>query len=272
MQGRKRASGPAVFPESKMRYALGIEYDGTDFLGWQRLSDGASVQAAVEKALSFVADHPVEVTCAGRTDSGVHAAMQVIHFDSDAPRSDYAWLMGGNSNLPASVAILWVQPVAADFHARFSARARRYRYRLLNRRVRAALEARSVAWERHRLDADAMQAAAQRLQGEHDFSAFRTVQCQAPSPVRTLHSINVARQGDEVIIEVQANAFLHHMVRNIVGSLILVGRAERDGDWLEAVLAGRDRSAAGPTAPAGGLTFLGPLYPAPWQLPSGVTL
>ena len=255
-----------------MRYALGIEYDGTDFLGWQRLSEGASVQAAVEQALSFVADHPVPITCAGRTDSGVHAAMQVIHFDSEAPRSTYAWLMGGNSNLPSSVAILWAQPVAADFHARFSARARRYRYRLLNRRVRAALQARVVAWERHALDADAMHAAAQRLSGEHDFSAFRTIQCQAPSPVRTLHAINVTRHGDEVIVEVQANAFLHHMVRNIVGSLILVGRGERDAEWLGSVLAGRDRSVAGPTAPAGGLTFLGPRYPSEWQLPAEVTL
>lgn len=255
-----------------MRYALGIEYDGTDFLGWQRLQQGASVQGAVEQALTFVAAHPVSVVCAGRTDGGVHAAGQVVHFDSEATRSPYSWLMGGNSRLPDTMAIRWVQAVQADFHARFAARARRYRYRLLNRRVRPGLDARFVAWERHPLDAEAMHAAAQALVGEHDFSAFRTAQCQAPNPVRNLHSISVRREGDELLIEIRANAFLHHMVRNIVGSLIPVGRGAQSSEWIGALLRGRDRTVAGPTAPAAGLTFLGPLYPAEWKLPPEATL
>ena len=255
-----------------MRHALGIEYDGTDFLGWQRLGEGPSVQGALEAALSFVADHRVEVTCAGRTDSGVHGECQVVHFDSEAVRSPYSWLMGANSRLPSSVAVLWLQPVADAFHARFSARARRYRYRLLNRRVRPGLQSRVVSWERQPLDAQAMHAAAQALRGEHDFSAFRAIQCQAKHARRDLQHIAVARHGDEVVIEVQANAFLHHMVRNIVGSLILVGRGEKPQEWIGELLAGRDRSLAGPTAPSAGLTFLGPLFPAEWGLPAQVTL
>lgn len=255
-----------------MRYALGIEYDGTDFLGWQRLGEGASVQGALERALSRVADHPVAVTCAGRTDSGVHGQGQVVHFDSEAVRSMHAWRMGTNSNLPDSVAVLWAQPVAADFHARFSARARRYRYRLLNRGVRPALDARYVAWDRRPMDADAMHRSAQALLGEHDFSAFRAVQCQAAHARRDLQHIAVTRQGEEIVIEVRANAFLHHMVRNIVGSLMVIGRGEQSEAWMAELLAGRDRSVAGPTAPSTGLLFLGPLYPAEWNLPSEVTL
>jgi tRNA pseudouridine38-40 synthase len=255
-----------------MRYALGIEYDGTDFSGWQRLTHGASVQGALEAALSFVAAHPLEVVCAGRTDAGVHATQQVVHFDSEASRTPYAWQMGGNSRLPDSVAIVWAQPVAQDFHARFAARARRYRYRLLNRRVRPALQARFQAWEARPLDAGAMHAASQALLGEHDFSAFRTAQCQAPHPRRELQAIAVRRDGDEVLVEVQANAFLHHMVRNIVGSLIVVGRGEAPVGWLGELLRGRDRSVAGPTAAAAGLCFLGPRYPREWGLPDEVCL
>ena len=255
-----------------MRYALGIEYEGTDFQGWQRLGHGESVQGRLEAALSFVAAHPVEVVCAGRTDAGVHASAQVVHFDSEAERSPRAWLMGGNSRLPDSVAILWSQPVAQDFHARFAARARRYRYRLLNRVVRPGLYARFQSWESRPLDADAMHRAAQALRGENDFSAFRTSQCQAAHPRRDMQSIEVRRDGDEVVVEVQANAFLHHMVRNIVGSLIVVGRGERPESWIGELLQGRDRAVAGPTAPAAGLTFLGPRYPAEWGLPAVVTL
>jgi tRNA pseudouridine38-40 synthase len=255
-----------------MRYALGIEYEGTDFNGWQRLSHAPSVQGALESALSFVADHPVEVVCAGRTDAGVHGSGQVVHFDSEAVRPLQAWQMGGNSRLPGSVAILWAQPVAAEFHARFSARARRYRYRLLNRRVRPALQARFQSWEPRPLDAEAMHAAARVLLGTHDFSAFRTAQCQAPNPVRDLQAISVERSGDELLIQVQANAFLHHMVRNIVGSLMVVGRGEASAAWLGDVLAGRDRTLAGPTAPAAGLTFVGPRYPREWNLPEAVCL
>jgi tRNA pseudouridine38-40 synthase len=239
-----------------MRLALGIEYDGTDFLGWQRLSHGRTVQGALEDALSKVAHAPVEVVCAGRTDSGVHAQQQVVHFDCDAERSSYGWMMGCNSLLPASVAVLWVQPVAAEFHARYSAVSRRYRYRILNRAPRPGLLSRFVTWERRPLDAEAMHGAAQALLGEQDFSAFRSAACQAPHARRRMLELGVVRQGDEVVIEVEANAFLHHMVRNIVGSLLPIGRGERPLAWLGELLAGGERGRAGPTAPAQGLCFL----------------
>ncbi len=255
-----------------MRLALGIEYDGTDFFGWQRLSHGRSVQGELEAALSFVANHPVDVTCAGRTDAGVHARCQVVHFDTTAERSMRAWALGTNSNLGRDVAVIWAQPVADDFHARFGARARRYRYTILNRPVRAALSARFVTWERVPLDVQRMHQAAQALLGENDFSAFRTVQCQANSPMRNVREIAIARSGDEVAIEIEANAFLHHMVRNIVGSLLPIGRGERPIEWMAELLRGRDRSVAGPTAPASGLAFLAPRYPAEWNLPAEVTL
>ncbi|MEP7043122.1 MAG: tRNA pseudouridine(38-40) synthase TruA [Dokdonella sp.] len=255
-----------------MRFALGIEYDGTDFSGWQRLSHARSVQGEVEAALSFVAAHPVEVTCAGRTDAGVHAKCQVVHFDSTAERSERAWAFGANSRLARDVAVLWAQPVAQAFHARFGARARRYRYTIQNRPIRAALQARFVTWERAPLDVDAMQAATQALIGEHDFSAFRTVACQANTPMRNVREITIARRGSEVSIEIEANAFLHHMVRNIVGSLLPIGRGERAPEWLGELLRGRERRVAGPTAPASGLTFIAPRYPAEWNLPTEVTL
>ncbi|MCX7555876.1 tRNA pseudouridine(38-40) synthase TruA [Xanthomonadaceae bacterium JHOS43] len=256
-----------------MRYALGIEYDGTDFRGWQRLGDGsASLQGALEAALSFVAGHPLDVVCAGRTDSGVHGRCQVVHFDSHAERSEYAWLMGTATRLPRSMTVRWVQPVPEDFHARFAARARRYRYRILNRRVRPALDARFVAWERLLLDANAMHTAAQLLLGEHDFSAFRSSQCQAAHARRDLQQLDVTRHDDEVHVSVQANAFLHHMVRNLVGSLLPIGRGEKPMSWMRELLDGRDRSLAGPTAAPQGLLFIGPLYPAHWGLPAEVTL
>ena len=260
-----------------MRYALGVEYDGTDFHGWQRLSPHGqpgepTVQAALEEALSRVADAPVQVICAGRTDAGVHAQCQVVHFDSDVPRPPRSWVLGTTTFLPPAVCVRWCQAVPDDFNARFSARARRYRYRLLNRITRPALARQLLSWERAPLDADAMQRAAQLLVGEHDFNAFRTVHCQAAHANRHLHYLKVWREGEQVVVEVQANAFLHHMVRNIVGSLLLVGRGEKPEAWIAELLAGRDRTVAGPTAPSGGLVFLGPLYPQQWGLPAEVTL
>lgn len=255
-----------------MRIALGIEYDGTGFMGWQALPHGPSVQQALEQALSFVADHPVSAVCAGRTDAGVHARCQVIHFDTQSQRTMRGWTLGPNSRLPASVAVRWAREVSDDFHARFSARARRYRYTILNRSARPALEARYVCWERSPLDAAAMHAAAQLLLGENDFSAFRTVACQARSPQRCVQAISVAREGDRVVLDIQANAFLHHMVRNIAGSLRVVGRGEQPPQWIAQLLAGRDRSVAGPTSAAQGLVFLGPLYPAQFGLPADVSL
>ncbi len=255
-----------------MRYALGIEYDGTGFFGWQRLKDGPSVQAAVEDALSFVADHPIAVTCAGRTDAGVHALCQVIHFDSESVRAPRAWMLGTTTRLPPQIAVLWARAVAPEFHARYAARARSYRYTILNRPIRPALDARFVSWERMPLDARAMHDAAQGLLGEHDFSAFRAIACQATHARREVIEICVRREGECVIVEIEANAFLHHMVRNIVGSLLEVGRGERPREWIAQLLQRRDRGQAGATAPAQGLCFIGPRYPAQWGLPPEVTL
>ena len=255
-----------------MRLALGIEYDGTAFPGWQRQTHATAIQTVVEEALGFVAAHRVEVICAGRTDAGVHARCQVVHFDTSAQRSERSWVLGTNSRLPTSVALRWARAVGEDFHARFSARARRYRYTILNRPMRLALDARYAKWERVPLDEKAMRHAAQALVGEYDFSAFRTVACQSRTPVRRVQDITIARDGDRVVVEIQANAFLHHMVRNIVGSLLPVGRGERPESWIAQLLAGRDRALAGPTAPAQGLTFLHPLYPPQPGLPDEVCL
>ncbi|MDQ3289293.1 MAG: tRNA pseudouridine(38-40) synthase TruA [Pseudomonadota bacterium] len=263
-----------------MRYAMGIEYDGGGFCGWQRLTklgeEGKrhepTVQVALEKALSSVAGGPVDTVCAGRTDSGVHAECQVVHFDSPVLREPRGWVLGTSSRLPPAVCVRWCVQVDAEFHARFSARARRYRYRLLNRAVRPALQRQYLAWDRRPLDVDTMHSAAQSLLGLHDFSAFRTSQCQAPHPRRDLQYIYVRRDGDIVEVEVQANAFLHHMVRNIVGSLLLVGCGERPQAWMAELLAGCDRTVAGPTAPSAGLVFLGPRYPPQWGLPEEVSL
>jgi len=254
-----------------LRIALGIEYDGTDFLGWQRLTHGNSVQASVETALSFVADATVNVTCAGRTDAGVHARCQVVHFDNEAQRSARSWVLGVNSRLPRSIAVRWACNVGDKFHARYSATARRYRYLILNRPVRPALDARYVAWERVPLDATAMHGAAQALVGEHDFSAFRAIACQAHTARRNLREIAIARDGERIGVEVEANAFLHHMVRNIVGSLLLVGRGEQPPVWIAQLLEGRNRDLAGPTASPQGLTLLAPRYPVEFGLPEEVS-
>ncbi|PJK11110.1 tRNA pseudouridine(38-40) synthase TruA [Lysobacteraceae bacterium NML120232] len=254
------------------RWALGVEYQGSRYLGWQRLGDnGPTLQQTLEEAIARVANHPVDTVCAGRTDAGVHARCQVVHFDSDAARDVRGWMLGITSQLPADMAIRWCVPVADDFSARFSAQARRYRYRILNRPVRPGIERDYLGWERRPLDAERMHQAAQALLGEQDFSAFRTVHCQATHPRREMQYIGVSRHGDEVHVEVQANAFLHHMVRNIVGSLIPVGAGEQPVTWLAELLAGRDRTCAGPTAAASGLCFLHPIYAAEHRLPDEVT-
>ena len=260
-----------------MRYAIGVEYDGSAFRGWQRLTqpgmrDEATVQGVLETALSSVADARIETVCAGRTDAGVHAQCQVAHFDSDAGRDLRAWTLGATTRLPPSVSVTWCRPVAEDFNARFSAVARRYRYRILNRQVRPALWRQWLSWHWRPLQDQAMHRAAQALLGEHDFGAFRSSECEASHARRELQHIAVGREGDVVTIDVQANAFLHHMVRNIVGSLLEVGAGARGEDWIGELLAGRDRRLAGPTAPATGLVFLGPLYPAVHGLPDEVTL
>jgi tRNA pseudouridine38-40 synthase len=239
-----------------VRLAVGIEYAGTRYAGWQRQDHAASVQAEVERALSLVADHPVAVVCAGRTDTGVHALGQVVHFDTVAERPARGWLLGANVHLPSDVALSWVVPVAGDFHARYSALARTYRYLVLNRPTRSPLAADRVCQWRTPLEAPRMHAALQVLVGDHDFSAFRAAECQAKGPVRRLARISVVREGDLVVFEVTANAFLHHMVRNIVGSALPVGGGERDADWLAALLTGRERRVAGPTAPPHGLCLV----------------
>ncbi len=248
--------------------AAGIQYAGSAYCGWQRQPHCRSVQAEVENALGFVADHPVSLVCAGRTDAGVHAIEQVAHFETTAERSQRAWVMGANCRLPRDIRVLWTRPVAADFHARYSALARSYRYLVYNSDVPSALFDDRSCWEFRPLDHAAMHRAAQRLRGEHDFSSFRAAGCQSRSTRREVHEIAVERRGDMVWLDVRANAFLYHMVRNIAGSLLAVGRGERDADWFAALLAARDRAQAAPTAPAGGLYFLRAWYDARFGLPN----
>lgn len=249
-----------------MRIALKLEYDGTGFAGWQRQPGQRTVQQAVEEALARVADHPVQVTCAGRTDAGVHALGQVVHFDTTAARAPRAWLLGGNSHLPGDVALVDARGVDPDFHARFAAVRRAYRYTIVNRTTRPAVE-RNVAWWVHRpLDVERMRAAARLLLGEHDFSSFRAAECQALHAVRTLYRLDVERRGDRVLLTVEANAFLHHMVRNLAGTLVAVGSGAREPGWVGEVLAARDRTAAAVTAPPQGLCFAGVAYPARYGL------
>jgi tRNA pseudouridine38-40 synthase len=244
-----------------MRFACAVEYDGSGFSGWQRQSHARSVQAHIEAALAKIADHPVQTACAGRTDAGVHATWQVIHFETHAERSERSWMLGTNSNLPEDVRLLSIKPVGDEFHARFSAQARRYRYVILNRPVASALLRQRVTWTHQPLDPGRVSAAAAYLLGEHDFSSFRAVACQAKSPVKTVHRLDVTRSGDFLYLDVEANAFLHHMVRNIAGVLMAVGRGERDPDWVGDVLDARDRTQGGVTAPADGLYLVGVRYP-----------
>ncbi|MDH5710113.1 MAG: tRNA pseudouridine(38-40) synthase TruA [Gammaproteobacteria bacterium] len=251
------------------RIALGVEYNGSRFNGWQmQLQDARTVQDQVQKALSKVADHPVSVVCAGRTDTGVHATAQVVHFDTTAERKLKAWVMGSNVHLPEDVSILWAKPVDNDFSARFSATKRSYRYVILNRSARTAIHGKQVTWVHDALDVEAMHAAAQALVGEHDFSSFRSSICQAKHARRMMHSINVSREGEYIYLDLCANAFLHHMVRNIVGSLLMIGRGEQPVTWMADLLALKDRSKAGPTAAAYGLYLVAVEYPQQYDLPS----
>ncbi|MEM8684295.1 MAG: tRNA pseudouridine(38-40) synthase TruA [Pseudomonadota bacterium] len=249
-----------------MRLALGIEYDGGAYNGWQRQKVGKGVQEVLEHCTAQVADHEVELICAGRTDTGVHASGQVAHFDTPSQRSERGWLLGINSALPDDISVRWVKPVSDEFHARFSATGRRYRYRILNTLVRSALERDRCWWLHQSLDADAMQRAGQRLIGEHDFSAFRAAACQANTPNRELTSLNVSRDGDWIVLEVAGNAFLQHMVRNITGTLVAVGSGQQSEDWVSDVLLSRDRKQGGITAPPQGLTLTQVDYPRAFGL------
>ncbi|HKL52205.1 MAG TPA: tRNA pseudouridine(38-40) synthase TruA [Wenzhouxiangellaceae bacterium] len=252
----------------KHRVVLGVEYDGSRFFGFQRQRQKPTVQEVLEVAIARVADRPVTVHCAGRTDTGVHAICQVVHFDSEVRRSERTWVLGCNSHLPEGSSVLWARPAGPGFHARFSARGRTYRYRILNRWTRPGLLAGRVSWERRKLDAASMHEAAQALIGEHDFSSFRAPGCQAKHGVRMMRSISVERIASEVVIEVTANAFLYHMVRNIAGTLIEVGVGKRPTDWVADVLAHRRRAVAGVTATPDGLYFVGVDYPDFPDLPT----
>ena len=250
-----------------MRIAIGIEYDGAAFQGWQSQTHGKTVQDHVERALSQVAAEQIGLVCAGRTDTGVHGLAQVAHFDTAATRPITAWVRGANANLPPAISVRWATPVADDFHARFSAQSRHYRYVLFNSPVRPAVFAGKVGWHHAPLDEHAMMSAAAHLVGEHDFSSFRSSQCQAKTPVKTLHAVRVSRAGQCILFDVHGSAFLHHMVRNIVGALVQVGRGAAREEWLAELIAARDRTQGPPTFAPDGLYLTGVEYAANWQLP-----
>ncbi|MFB9885392.1 tRNA pseudouridine(38-40) synthase TruA [Balneatrix alpica] len=251
-----------------MRVALGVEYDGSQFHGWQAQKFAvASVQAELEAALSKVAAEPISVICAGRTDTGVHASEQVVHFDTHVTRDMRAWILGTNSNLSRHVSVRWATPVSMDFHARFSAVERQYRYVIYNHSVQPALFNRHLTWTHKPLNVERMQQAANYLLGTHDFTSYRAVQCQAKSPVRTLHELSVQRFGDYIVLNVRANAFLHHMVRNLAGVLMKIGAGEAEPTWAREVLQARDRRLGGVTAPPFGLYLVRAGYPEHFLLP-----
>jgi len=249
------------------RWVMGVEYDGTHFCGWQQQPGLRTVEASLAEAISLVADHPVELVCGGRTDAGVHAAGQVVHFDASAQRSARAWVLGTNGHLDRSLSVSWAHPVADFFHARFSATRRHYRYTIFNRSARSALHAGRSLWVQAPLEVARMQEGGRALLGEHDFSAFRAAECQAPSPVKTLRHLGIARHGAYWRFDFDASAFLHHMVRNIMGCLVAVGTRTRPPGWMREVLQARSREAAAPTFAPDGLHFLGPYYDAGHAIP-----
>lgn len=250
-----------------MRLALGVSYRGVAYKGWQSQPCGGTVQDVLEFALGKFADQPIRTVCAGRTDAGVHGLNQVVHFDTTCVRPPFSWLRGTNRYLPADVALQWCQPMAAEFHARNSAVGRRYAFLVLESALRPALESGMCGWSFRPLDANRLRAAAQVLIGEHDFSAFRSADCQAASPVKVLREIVVRQHGLYWRFDFEASAFLHHMVRNIMGCLVAVGNGSRSVQWLEQVLLAKERRLAAPTFPPDGLYFVGPRYDARWAIP-----
>ncbi len=252
-----------------MRIALGVEYDGSGYNGWQSQPDVPNVQDALQYALSGIAGENIAILAAGRTDTGVHALEQVIHFDTSIDRPLSAWVRGVNALLPKDIAVLWAHPVIDEFHARFSAQARSYQYVLVNRPSRSAVHQGKVGWFHLPLDVEAMRESAQYLLGEHDFSAFRSSQCQAKTPVKSLAQLDIQQQGDTIIFNLTANAFLHHMVRNILGCLLYVGKGKHPPQWMTEVLEGRERKLAAPTFAPDGLYLRHITYDAKWGLPQG---
>jgi tRNA pseudouridine38-40 synthase len=255
-----------------VRIALGIEYDGSGFIGWQSQPSGEGVQDVLESALAVIAGHPIRTICAGRTDTGVHALGQVVHFDTDIERPISAWVRGVNAHLPAQVAVTWATPVDPGFHARFSAYSRSYRYVLLNRPVRPAVMAGRLGWFHAPLNVEAMREAAGILVGTHDFSSFRASECQAKSPVKSMRSVSIVRQDAFIVFDFTANAFLHHMVRNLVGSLVYVGKGKYPPEWLAETLEARNRTLAAPTFEAAGLYFAHVEYEDRWKLPQATRI
>lgn len=253
-----------------MRIALGLEYDGRSFHGWQAQADGGGVQDALERALSEIAGTRTSTVAAGRTDAGAHATVQVAHFDTDAVRPDAAWVRGANAHLPETIAVRWALPIGPEFHARFAATGRHYTYLLLDRPVRPALLNGRVGWYHRPLAVEAMRAAAATLLGNHDFSAFRAAECQARSPVKTLDRLDIAREEDVIRFDLHADAYLQHMVRNIVGALVFIGSARQSPEWMRGLLQSRDRSRGAPTFAACGLYLTGIDYPSRWNLPPTV--
>ncbi len=250
-----------------MRIALGVEYNGSHYFGWQSQAGGHTVQDALQVALSGIANEPISVIAAGRTDTGVHALEQVVHFNTNVERPLTAWVRGVNALLPNSIAVLWAHPVPEEFHARFSAQARSYRYLLINRSVRNAMRHGKAGWFHASLNVEKMCEAAQYLLGEHDFSALRTAECQAKSPIKNLAQLDIQKQGDTIIFDLSANAFLHHMVRNIVGCLVYVGKGKHPPNWMREVLEGKERSLAAPTFAPDGLYLHRVTFDAKWGLP-----
>jgi len=251
-----------------MRIALGIEYAGTPFTGWQSQPDGRGVQDALERALAAIAGEPVRAVAAGRTDAGVHATLQIAHFDTSAARPLSAWVRGTNTQLPREIAVQWAQPVGDEFHARFAAKARHYTYLLANRPVRPAILAGRIGWYHRKLDVEAMREGAAALVGTHDFSAFRAAMCQARSPVKTLARAEIEGVGECIRFDFSADAFLHHMIRNIVGALVRVGAGNAPPAWIGELLAGRDRTRAAATFAPEGLYLTGADFDPQWQLPA----
>ena len=254
-----------------MKIAAGVEYDGSHYSGWQIQKHSPSVQERVEAALSAVADHKVAVTCAGRTDAGVHALSQVVHFESGADRDTHSWVLGANTHLPVDISLTWAKLVQVDFHARYSAMSRVYKYIILNRPARPGLGHGYVTWECRPLDAGRMSEAATSLVGEHDFTSYRATSCQAKSPVRNVLHLNIKRENDYVIIVVEANAFLHHMVRNIAGVLMAIGMGKQAPGWELEVLAAKSRDCGGVTAAPDGLYLAGVNYPEKYAIPTQST-
>ncbi len=250
-----------------MRIVLILEYDGSQYCGWQSQPDGCSVQDALERALSEIACENIRVVTAGRTDTGVHALYQVVHFDTLVCRPVSAWVRGVNAFLPKDIAVLWASEISADFHARFSATERHYQYLLSNHSVRPAINHHKVGWYHAALNLENMQVAAKMLVGKHDFSAFRAAECQAKSPIRILNRLEITQQGNLFVFDIRANAFLQHMVRNIVGCLVYVGKGKYAPDWMQTLLESLNRTYAAPTFSANGLYLAGVKYDAAWQLP-----